>query len=30
VFYDVEIIDTMNQSRHLRVDAETGKIVKGL
>jgi uncharacterized membrane protein YkoI len=30
VFYDVEIIDTMNKSRHLRVDAETGKIVKGL
>ena len=30
VFYDVEIIDTRNQSRHLRVDAETGKIVKGL
>ena len=30
VFYDVEIIDTGNQSRRLRVDAETGKIVKGL
>ena len=30
VFYDIEIIDTRNQSRHLRVDAETGKIVKGL
>jgi uncharacterized membrane protein YkoI len=30
VFYDVEIIDTVNKSRHLRVDAETGKIVKGL
>jgi uncharacterized membrane protein YkoI len=30
VFYDVEIIDTRNQSRHLHVDAETGKIVKGL
>jgi uncharacterized membrane protein YkoI len=30
VFYDVEIVDTGNQSRRLRVDAETGKIVKGL
>ena len=30
VFYDIEIIDTGNQSRTLRVDAETGKIVKGL
>ena len=30
VFYDVEIIDTVNQSRRLRIDAETGKIVKGL
>ena len=30
VFYDVEIIDTVNQSRRLRVDAETGKVVKGL
>lgn len=30
VFYDIEIIDTGNQSRRLRVDAETGKIVKGL
>ena len=30
VFYDIEIIDTVNQSRRLRVDAETGKIVKGL
>ena len=30
VFYDVEIIDTMNKSRRLRVDAETGKIVKGM
>jgi len=26
----VEIIDTMNKSRRLRVDAETGKIVKGM
>ncbi len=30
VYYDIEIIDTVNQSRLLRVDAETGKIVKGL
>ena len=30
VFYDVEIIDTMNKSRRLRVDAETGKIFKGM
>jgi uncharacterized membrane protein YkoI len=30
VFYEVEIIDTGNQSKRLRVDAETGKIVKGL
>ncbi len=28
VFYDVEIIDTVNESRRLRVDAESGKIVK--
>ena len=30
VYYDIEIVDTVNQSRLLRVDAETGKIVKGL
>ena len=30
VYYDIEIIDTVNESRRLRVDAETGKIVKGL
>jgi uncharacterized membrane protein YkoI len=30
VYYDVEIIDVVNKSRRLRVDAETGKIVKGL
>ena len=30
VFYDIEIIDTVNESRLLRVDAETGKIVKGM
>ena len=29
VFYEVEIIDTVNESRRLRVDAESGKIVKG-
>jgi uncharacterized membrane protein YkoI len=28
VFYDVEIINTVNESRRLRVDAESGKIVK--
>ena len=28
VFYEVEIIDTVNESRRLRVDAESGKIVK--
>ena len=28
VFYDVEILDTVNESRRLRVDAESGKIVK--
>jgi uncharacterized membrane protein YkoI len=28
VFYEVEIIDTVNHSRRLRVDAESGKIVK--
>ena len=28
VFYDVEVIGTVNQSLHLRVDAESGKIVK--
>ena len=30
VYYDVEIIDTVNESRRLRVDAESGKIVKGM
>jgi uncharacterized membrane protein YkoI len=30
VFYDIEIIDTFNKSRRLRVDAETGKIIQGL
>jgi uncharacterized membrane protein YkoI len=30
VFYDVEIVDAVNKSRTLRVDAESGKIIKGL
>jgi uncharacterized membrane protein YkoI len=30
VFYDVEIIDAINKTRFLRVDAESGKIIKGL
>lgn len=30
VFYDVEIVDTINKTRFLRVDAESGKIIKGL
>jgi uncharacterized membrane protein YkoI len=30
VFYDIEIIDTFNKSRRIRVDAETGKIIEGL
>ena len=30
VYYDVEIIDAVNKTRRLRVDAETGKIVQGL
>ena len=28
VFYEVEVINTVNKSRRLRVDAESGKIVK--
>ena len=28
VFYNVEVIDSANHSRRLRVDAESGKIVK--
>src|SRR4026207_1168397 len=28
VFYEVEIINTVNESRRLRVDAESGKIAK--
>ena len=30
VFYDIEIVDSTNKLRRLRVDAETGKIIKGL
>jgi uncharacterized membrane protein YkoI len=30
VFYDVEIVDAVNKTRFLRVDAESGKIIKGL
>ena len=28
VIYDIEIIDTANHSRRLRIDAESGKIIK--
>jgi len=28
VYYDVDIIDAMNKMRRLRVDADTGKIIK--
>ena len=30
VFYEIEIIDTVNKSRRLRVDAETGKVILDL
>jgi uncharacterized membrane protein YkoI len=30
IFYDIEIVDNVNKFRHLRVDAETGKIIKDL
>ena len=30
VFYEIEIVDSTNKLRRLRVDAETGKIIKGL
>ena len=30
VFYEIEIIDNTNKSRSIRVDAETGKIIKNL
>ena len=30
VFYEIEIIDSLNKSRRLRVDAETGKLIQSL
>lgn len=30
VFYEIEIIDTANKARIIRVDAESGKIITGL
>src|SRR6478609_6674786 len=30
VFYEIEIVDSTNKLQRLRVDAETGKIIKGL
>ena len=30
VFYEIEIVDSTNKLRRLRVDAETGQIIKGL
>ena len=30
VFHDVEIIDAVNKTRRLRIDAESGKVVKEL
>jgi uncharacterized membrane protein YkoI len=30
VFYEIEIIDNVNKQRRIRVDAETGKIIKDL
>ena len=30
VYYEIEIIDSGNRSQHVRVDAETGKIIKNL
>ena len=30
VFYEIEILDKLNKSHRVRVDAETGKIIKGL
>ena len=30
VFYEIEIIDNLKKQRRIRVDAETGKIIKGL
>jgi uncharacterized membrane protein YkoI len=30
VFYDIQIVDVNNKTRFLRIDAESGKIIKGL
>jgi uncharacterized membrane protein YkoI len=30
VFYEVEVVDTLNKVRIIRVDAESGKIITGL
>ena len=30
VYYDIEIVDSTIKSRRVRVDAETGQIIKGL
>jgi len=30
VFYEIEIIDNVRKSRRIRVDAETGKLIKDL
>ena len=30
VYYEIEIVDSVNKVRGIRVDAETGKIVKSL
>ena len=30
VFYEIEIIDKVNRLRNIRVDAETGKVIKSL
>jgi uncharacterized membrane protein YkoI len=30
IFYEIEIIDNVNKVRRVRVDAETGKIIKSL
>ena len=30
VFYEIEILDDVNKFRRIRVDAETGKIIKDL
>jgi uncharacterized membrane protein YkoI len=30
VYYDIEIVDNVNKVRSIRVDAETGKIIRNL